>query len=101
MAASKQPALHDFRAAALYPSPSEASLKLQFLGQKIKDVQAPAAIVDAAVVRRNCRLMLETAEKLGVSFRAHVKTHKVRLSWSFGIVFVLTYPRQQKCQNCK
>ncbi|KAK4612812.1 D-serine dehydratase [Fulvia fulva] len=65
-----------FRAASLYPSPSEASLKLHFLGQKIKDVQAPAAIVNAAVVRRNCRLMLETAEKLGVSFRAHVKTHK-------------------------
>ncbi|EME39790.1 hypothetical protein DOTSEDRAFT_74629 [Dothistroma septosporum NZE10] len=65
-----------FTAASLYPSPSEASLKLQFLGQKIEDVQAPAAIIDAAVVRRNCRLMLETADKLGVSFRAHVKTHK-------------------------
>lgn len=75
-----------FRAASLYPSPSEASLKLHFLGQKIKDVQAPAAIVNAAVVRRNCRLMLETAEKLGVSFRAHVKTHKVRTTILGGII---------------
>lgn len=65
-----------YTAASLYPTPPEASLKLQFLGKKIKDVQAPAAIIDAAVVRRNCKLMVDTAEKLGVGFRAHVKTHK-------------------------
>jgi D-serine deaminase-like pyridoxal phosphate-dependent protein len=29
------------------------------------------------VVRRNCKLMLDTARELGVGFRAHVKTHKV------------------------
>jgi len=62
----------------LYPSPSEAALKLHFLGETIKDVPAPAAIIDLAVVNRNCRLMLETAYQLGVAFRAHVKTHKVR-----------------------
>jgi len=62
----------------LYPRPSEAALKLQFLGKKIQDVPAPAAIIDLAVVNRNCRLMLETADQLEVAFRAHVKTHKVR-----------------------
>ncbi|KAF2166215.1 hypothetical protein M409DRAFT_55079 [Zasmidium cellare ATCC 36951] len=67
-----------YTASTLYPSPSEASLKLQFLGKQIKDVQAPAAIIDAAVVRRNCKLMLDTAEKLGCTFRAHVKTHKTK-----------------------
>ena len=65
-----------------YPSPSEAALKLQYVGKQIRDAQAPAAIIDAAVVRRNCRFMLEAAEKLGVGFRAHVKTHKVPQSWS-------------------
>ncbi|KAK0934494.1 hypothetical protein LTR29_013904 [Friedmanniomyces endolithicus] len=60
----------------LYPRPSEAALKLQFLGKKIQDVPAPAAIIDLAVVNRNCRLMLETADQLEVAFRAHVKTHK-------------------------
>ncbi|TKA42623.1 hypothetical protein B0A54_07466 [Friedmanniomyces endolithicus] len=60
----------------LYPSPSEAALKLNFLGKKIKDIPAPAAIIDLAVVTRNCRLILETASELGVAFRAHVKTHK-------------------------
>lgn len=66
-------------APSLYPSPSEAALKLQFVGKQIKDVQAPAVIIDAAVARRNCKLMLETTQKLGVDFRAHVKTHKVSL----------------------
>ncbi|KAK5710363.1 hypothetical protein LTR17_018960 [Elasticomyces elasticus] len=60
----------------LYPSASEAALKLQFLGKEIAEVQAPAAFIDLAVVKRNCRLMLETTSKLGVGFRAHVKTHK-------------------------
>ncbi|KAK3071430.1 hypothetical protein LTR53_008634 [Teratosphaeriaceae sp. CCFEE 6253] len=60
----------------LYPSPSEAALKLQYVGKAIQDIPAPAALIDLAVVKRNCRLMLETATKLGVGFRAHVKTHK-------------------------
>ena len=62
---------------SLYPSPSEAALKNQYVGKQIQDMPAPAAIIDAAVVRRNCKLMLNTVEKLGVGFRAHVKTHKV------------------------
>lgn len=61
----------------LYPGPSKAAVQLQYVGKDIADVQAPAAIVDAAVIRRNCKLMLDAAEKLGVGFRAHVKTHKV------------------------
>lgn len=65
-------------APSLYPSVSATSLRQHFVGKQISEVQAPAAIIDAAVVRRNCKLMLETAEKLGVGFRAHVKTHKVR-----------------------
>ena len=68
--------LPSLTAPLLYPSPSEAALKLQFTGKKIQDVQAPAVIVDIAVARRNCKLMLDAAHELGVSFRAHVKTHK-------------------------
>jgi hypothetical protein len=44
-------------APALYPSPSEAALKLQFVGKKLAVAQTPAAVIDAAVVRRNCQLM--------------------------------------------
>lgn len=64
-------------APSMYPSPSPAALKLQFVGQKVDAAQTPAAVIDAAVVRRNCQLMLDAADKLGVGFRAHVKTHKV------------------------
>lgn len=61
----------------LYPGPSEAALRLSYVGKQVKDVPAPAAVIDAAVVRRNCKLMLDTCKRLGVDFRAHVKTHKV------------------------
>ena len=61
----------------LYTSPSDAALKLQYVGKNLKDCQAPAAIMDIAAVRRNCKAMLDCVAALGVHFRAHVKTHKV------------------------
>jgi hypothetical protein len=63
----------------LYQAPPDAAIKAQYIGQRIGDVQAPAAIIDLAVVKRNCSLMLSAAETLKVQFRAHVKTHKVCL----------------------
>ena len=61
----------------LYPAVSEAALKSQYLGTKILDLPTPAAIIDRAVAVRNCTDMLDAARKLGLEFRAHVKTHKV------------------------
>ncbi|KAK5173095.1 uncharacterized protein LTR77_003217 [Saxophila tyrrhenica] len=58
-------------APSAYPSPSVAALQLQYVGNNVKDVQTPAAVIDAAVVRRN------SADEVDVGFRAHVKTHKV------------------------
>jgi D-serine deaminase-like pyridoxal phosphate-dependent protein len=62
----------------LYQGPSnhEAELKAQYIKEKLANLPAPAAIVDAAVVRYNCKLMLDATDILGVQFRAHVKTHK-------------------------
>ena len=60
----------------LYPTPSETALKLHYVGTPLADLQPPAAILDRAVLRRNCRRMLDTATHLGLGFRAHVKTHK-------------------------
>jgi len=62
---------------SLYPGPSAAALQLRHVGRQIGEVPAPAAVIDAAVVRRNCKAMLETVDVLGLGFRAHVKTHKV------------------------
>ena len=53
-------------------------MKLHYVGKHLNDVAAPAAVINAAVVRQNCRFMLETTKALGFGFRAHVKTHKVR-----------------------
>ncbi|KAF2501416.1 hypothetical protein BU16DRAFT_522385 [Lophium mytilinum] len=59
-----------------YPLPSDAGLKNQYVGRKISEVAAPAAIIDRAVAKRNCEAMLEVAKRLNVGFRAHIKTHK-------------------------
>lgn len=64
-------------ALASLPNADPAWLKKQFVGSRIADVPAPAVILDAAVVRRNCERMLTATKQLGVGFRAHVKTHKV------------------------
>ncbi len=87
-------------APSLYPSPSEAALKLQFVGQQLSVAQTPSAIIDAAVVRRNCQLMLDTAAQLKVEFRAHVKTHKVHCV-SLGTVVVSGLTHAQTTQIAK
>ena len=57
--------------------PSETRLREHFMGKNLQDIATPAAIVDRAVVMRNCEQMLMAVDKLQVSFRPHVKTHKV------------------------
>ncbi|PGH01616.1 hypothetical protein AJ79_07864 [Helicocarpus griseus UAMH5409] len=61
---------------ANYPNASPEDLKAQYVGRMLQDVDGPVAIIDAAVARQNCQLMLDAADALGVRFRAHVKTHK-------------------------
>ena len=63
--------------ADLLSIPSKAKLQNVFVGERLQDVAAPAAVVDRAVVRRNCDQMLAAVERLEVDFRPHVKTHKV------------------------
>jgi D-serine deaminase-like pyridoxal phosphate-dependent protein len=46
------------------------------VGKTLAEVPAPAVILDAAVLRRNCAMMLQATETLGVQFRPHIKTHK-------------------------
>lgn len=74
---SKTSKMSTISSSLLYQIPSNAALKAQYVGQKLEDIQAPAAIIDLAVVKKNCQLMLKAAESLNVQFRAHVKTHKV------------------------
>lgn len=57
--------------------PDGKDLRHTFVGQKLRDVPVPAAIIDRAVVKRNCDRMLGACKDLKVGFRAHTKTHKV------------------------
>lgn len=63
-------------------APSVEELRQIYVGKDIADVSKPCAVIDAAIIRRNCDKMIRAVKALGVGFRAHVKTHKVCLSIS-------------------
>ncbi|RPB25065.1 hypothetical protein L211DRAFT_136235 [Terfezia boudieri ATCC MYA-4762] len=60
----------------LYPAPSKETLTSLFVDQPLSVLPTPGAVLDVAVVKRNCDRMLKTCETLGLSFRGHVKSHK-------------------------
>jgi D-serine deaminase-like pyridoxal phosphate-dependent protein len=61
-------------------STSTAALKAQlrdrFVGQNLKDVPTPTIVLDLAKLEVNCERMLDATERLGLLWRAHIKTHK-------------------------
>lgn len=54
-----------------------SSLKERFLGKTLQEVPTPSIILDLAKLEVNCQRMMDTAEKNGLGWRAHIKTHKV------------------------
>jgi len=50
-----------------------------FVGKPLNALRTPALVVDRAVFAKNCKKMHEKARDWGASFRAHLKTHKVRV----------------------
>ncbi len=56
---------------------SKAALKERFVGKTLEEVETPAAVLDLAKLEVNCQRMLDAAAKLNISWRAHIKTHKV------------------------
>lgn len=59
-----------------FPLSDREDLIGAYKGALLQDVPVPSAILDVALLRRNCELMLGAAKELNVAFRAHVKTHK-------------------------
>ncbi|KAK4945458.1 hypothetical protein LTR10_015354 [Elasticomyces elasticus] len=59
-----------------FPLPSRDDLLQSYQDQSLYDIPVPAAVIDVAKVKTNCQAMLDPVEQFGVSFRAHVKTHK-------------------------
>lgn len=62
---------------SLYPLSSKEELAKQYVGQLLKDIPAPAAILDLRKLKNNCTRMLEACDQLDFGWRAHIKTHKV------------------------
>lgn len=62
--------------ASNYPLSDMTSLKKHFVGQKVVDLPTPSIILDRSLIKKNCTAMLQICKKLGVGFRAHVKSHK-------------------------
>lgn len=56
--------------------PSKEALLKLFQGKHVSKIQTPNLIINRDVFIDNCNRMKESVEKLGWSFRAHVKTHK-------------------------
>ncbi len=80
----------------LYPCPPGAVLREKFVRKNLREVPAPAAIVDRAIVHNNCRKMLETCERLRVDFRPHTKTHKVKSHDSWNVLLsIFLYPTKK------
>ncbi|KAH7095335.1 putative serine dehydratase domain-containing protein [Paraphoma chrysanthemicola] len=59
-----------------YPLSSPSTLKSHFLHRPISSLPTPALILDRSKLVKNCNAMLQVCQKLGVGFRAHVKSHK-------------------------
>lgn len=74
---SHQTITMDTHSSSNYPFPTQVSLQDQYVGKKLEDLPTPAAVIDRAIVKGNCDAMLDVCQKLGVGFRAHVKSHKV------------------------
>ncbi|KAE8446560.1 hypothetical protein EG329_011892 [Mollisiaceae sp. DMI_Dod_QoI] len=62
--------------AAIWPLRTKASLVEQFVGQSLHEVPLPAAVIDIAVIKRNCKIMLDAVEELGFDFLPAVSSHR-------------------------
>lgn len=59
-----------------FPLSPKDILRERYRGRTLHEVPVPAAVIDVAKVKANCQAMLDAVKEHGLSFRAHVKTHK-------------------------
>ncbi|KAK0735037.1 putative serine dehydratase domain-containing protein [Lasiosphaeria miniovina] len=52
-------------------------LRAEFVGMTLQDViPVPSAVLDLAKLEVNCQRMLDATDRLGILWRAHIKSHK-------------------------
>lgn len=54
-------------------------LRARFAGKTLHEVPTPSVVLDLAKVEMNCERMLEATQRLGLLWRAHIKSHKASL----------------------
>jgi D-serine deaminase-like pyridoxal phosphate-dependent protein len=62
--------------AKFIPLANKENLLKEYLGKKKSELPTPCFIVNRKVAASNCKKMLENANSINATFRAHVKTHK-------------------------
>lgn len=82
-------------------TPSKAALQARLVGKTLDEVPTPSIVLDLAKLEVNCRRMMDAAEKNGLGWRAHIKTHKVSLVMGTGNVFSWagSFRRRNKVAN--
>ncbi|KAK7739900.1 hypothetical protein SLS53_005493 [Cytospora paraplurivora] len=55
---------------------SKAALQERLVGKTLYEVPTPSIVLDLAKLEVNCQRMIDAAEKNGIGWRAHIKTHK-------------------------
>jgi D-serine deaminase-like pyridoxal phosphate-dependent protein len=67
--------------AANLPAPEfKEQLRARFVGKTLAQVPTPSAVLDLAKLEVNCERMLDATERLGLLWRAHIKSHKASLA---------------------
>ncbi|KAG6368432.1 hypothetical protein INS49_002639 [Diaporthe citri] len=56
--------------------PSKTALQERFVGKTLHEVPTPSIVLDLAKLEVNCQRMIDAADKNGIGWRAHIKTHK-------------------------
>lgn len=64
-------------------TPSKIALQERLVGKTLHEVPTPSIVLDLAKLEVNCQRMIDAADKNGIGWRAHIKTHKVSLMCPF------------------
>lgn len=59
--------------------PHKSALVAEFAGKHVCELRTPALVIDRALFAKNCDKMHANAAGYGAKFRAHLKTHKVKM----------------------
>jgi D-serine deaminase-like pyridoxal phosphate-dependent protein len=56
-----------------------------YIGRPVSELPTPSLILSKPVLERNTQILLDDVKRLGITFRPHVKTLKVRCFYQLEI----------------